>query len=118
MTLVSILAKKTGESIVLDGGVPVLLSTGEQVDQALVDQALEELEGWEDDQLAMEVRRQRDDLIEGMRWRLERYERQFPLGETDDSDTWYNEALQYVQNLRDVPQQEGFPENIEWPEEI
>lgn len=65
--------------------------------------------------LARSIRNRRDEIIDNLSWRLERYERQFPLGETDDNDDWYVQTLQYIQNLRDVPQQEGFPNEIVWP---
>jgi len=65
--------------------------------------------------LARIIRNKRDEIINNLSWRLERYERQFPLGETDDNDDWYVETLQYIQNLRDIPQQEGFPDEIVWP---
>ena len=69
-----------------------------------------------DEELAQKARAERDSLIEAIDWRLSRYERQERLGiETTDTAGWYQSALQYTQDLRDVPQQEGFPHDIVWP---
>lgn len=35
---------------------------------------------------------------------------------TTDTDEWYQEALLYLEELRRIPEQEGFPYNIVWPE--
>ena len=66
------------------------------------------------EQLAATVRAKRDGLIESVRWRIERAKDEIDLGIplTEPLEP----LLQYVQLLRDVPQQEGFPENVEWPE--
>lgn len=66
------------------------------------------------EQLAATVRAERDRLIESVRWRIERHNDDVALGRepTEPLDP----LLQYVQALRDVPQQEGFPESVEWPE--
>lgn len=34
----------------------------------------------------------------------------------EDAAEWYLASLQYTQALRDVPQQAGFPESVEWPQ--
>lgn len=61
-------------------------------------------------------RYKRDLLIEELEPRLLKYERQSKINiETDDTEEWYINALKYLQELRDVPQQEGFPFNIVWP---
>ena len=66
--------------------------------------------------LADSERRKRDSLIDDVEWRLLRYERQEALAAvTTDTAAWYQNALVYVQALRDVPQQSGFPNNINWP---
>lgn len=68
-----------------------------------------------DSDIAKEVRRKRDSLINEIQWRIERYEQQSTLGiNTADSESWYKAALGYVQYLRDVPKQQGFPKDIVW----
>ena len=66
------------------------------------------------EQLAATVRAKRDGLIESVRWRIERHKDELELGIplTEPLEP----LLQYVQDLRDVPQQAGFPESVEWPE--
>lgn len=66
------------------------------------------------DQLADTARAERDRLIESFRWRIERHKDEIDLGLEPTEPL--EPLLQYVQDLRDVPQQEGFPEAIEWPE--
>lgn len=67
---------------------------------------------------AAEVRAERDRRIDAIRWRIERYQTQAAAGlETTDTAEHYKAILLYVQALRDVPEQEGFPDAIEWPEE-
>ena len=68
-----------------------------------------------DADLAKEARQKRDSLINAIAWRIERYNQQKALGiKTDDTADWYKAALAYVQNLRDVPKQQGFPKEIVW----
>ena len=68
-----------------------------------------------DDDLAKEARQKRDARINAIQWRIERYEQQKTLGiKTDDTDDWYKAALSYVQGLRDMPKQKGFPKEIVW----
>lgn len=70
-----------------------------------------------DEEKAYTARYMRDSLIADLEPRLLRYERQERLGiETNDTEAWYLAALQYAQDLRDVPQQEGFPTDIVWPD--
>ena len=65
-----------------------------------------------------EVRAERDRRIDATRWRIERYQTQEAAGiETTDTAEHYKAILLYVQALRDIPEQAGFPEAIEWPEE-
>lgn len=65
------------------------------------------------EQLAAQVRAERDVKIEVVRWRIERAKDEaalnIPLTEPLEP------LLQYVQKLRDVPLQAGFPEKVEWP---
>lgn len=67
------------------------------------------------EQLADKVRAERDAKIEAMRWRIERHKDEIELG--NEPLEPLEPLLQYVQALRDVPQQAGFPENTEWPAE-
>lgn len=70
------------------------------------------------EQKKSEVRAERDRRIDAIRWRIERYQTQEAAGlETTDTAENYKAILLYVQSLRDVPEQAGFPEAIEWPEE-
>lgn len=67
---------------------------------------------------AAEARAERDRRIEAIRWRIERYQTQAAAGlETTDTAEQYKAILLYAQALRDVPEQAGFPDAIEWPEE-
>ena len=67
---------------------------------------------------AAEVRAERDRRIDAVRWRIERYQTQKAAGlETTDTAEDYKAILLYVQTLRDIPEQEGFPDAIEWPKE-
>lgn len=67
------------------------------------------------EQIAAQVRAERDAKIESVRWRIERAKDESDIGTplTEPLEP----LLQYVQLLRDVPLQEGFPENVEWPDE-
>ena len=67
------------------------------------------------EQLADQVRAERDAKIEAVRWRIERAKDEAALGVplTDPLEP----LLQHAQALRDVPQQAGFPESVEWPPE-
>ena len=65
-----------------------------------------------------EARAERDRRIEAIRWRIERYQTQDAAGlETTDTAEHYKAILLYIQALRDIPAQSGFPDAIEWPEE-
>ena len=66
------------------------------------------------EQLADTARAKRDRLIESVRWRIERHSDELALGIEPTEPL--EPLLQYTQALRDVPQQEGFPEAMEWPE--
>lgn len=71
-----------------------------------------------DEQKAAEARAERDRGINAIRWRIERYQTQDAAGlKTTDTAEQYKAILLYVQALRDVPAQAGFPDAIEWPEE-
>ena len=66
------------------------------------------------EQLADTARAKRDRLIESVRWRIERHSDELALG--GEPTEPLEPLLQYAQALRDVPQQEGFPEAVEWPQ--
>ena len=66
------------------------------------------------EQLVATARAERDRLIEAVRWRIERHNDELALGREPTEPL--EPLLQYAQDLRDVPQQEGFPESVEWPE--
>jgi hypothetical protein len=64
---------------------------------------------------AQRIRLERDVKIQQCRWRIERHNDEIALGVTPTEPI--EPILQYIQALRDVPEQEGFPENITWPAE-
>ena len=66
------------------------------------------------EQLAVTARAKRDQLIESVRWRIERHSDELALGSEPTEPL--EPLLQYTQALRDVPQQAGFPEDVEWPQ--
>lgn len=69
-------------------------------------------------QKADEIRAERDKQIERWRWRIERYQTQEAAGlDTTDTAEYYKALLLYIQALRDIPTQAGFPDAVEWPEE-
>lgn len=63
---------------------------------------------------ADDIRAERDAKIKAVRWRIERAldEKELGIPLTEPLEP----LLQYVQALRDVPEQAGFPENVEFPE--
>ena len=62
---------------------------------------------------ADDIRAERDAKIKAVRWRIERAKDEKELGIplTEPLEP----LLQYVQALRDIPEQAGFPEKVEWP---
>lgn len=61
-----------------------------------------------DEQKAAEARAERDRLLDAIRWRIERYERQTAAGiDTTDTAETYHAILLYCQYLRDIPQGAG-----------
>jgi len=63
---------------------------------------------------ADDIRDERNRLIESVRWRIERHSDELALGREPTEPL--EPLLQYIQDLRDVPQQAGFPESVEWPQ--
>jgi hypothetical protein len=72
-------------------------------------------------QASAAVRAERDRRIQDITWRIERYESETRQGQATTDDIAFLDA--YVQALRDLPGQEGFPwqgpedEAVPWPEE-
>jgi hypothetical protein len=69
-----------------------------------------------DDEQAREVRAKRDRLIAKEDWRYTRYNSEVRQGLPPSDDI--TELDSYIQALRDIPAQEGFPWNVEWPEGV
>jgi hypothetical protein len=66
--------------------------------------------------LASAARTMRDGLMADDRWLIERHRDQIDLGASCSMTAeQYQALLNYLQALRDVPQQSGFPDLIEWP---
>ena len=64
-----------------------------------------------EEEKAANVRKQRDQYIDDIKWRVERYKSQQDLGiETTDSADAYMLVLRYMQYLRDIPEQPEFPD--------
>lgn len=62
-------------------------------------------------------REKRDSLINKEMWKLQRHEQEKALSlPTTLTDEQYLTLLQYIQLLRDIPQQEGFPNTVVYPE--
>lgn len=68
------------------------------------------------DSLEEDARRDRDKRIDAVEWRVTRYNTQVQLGITP-TETDITPVLEYMQALRDLPETEGWPENIVWPKE-
>ena len=75
-------------------------------EQALFDTAQAEYEAGADARLALETRKERDTRLRSSDWAV--------LADTPTDKTAWQA---YRQELRDVPQQEGFPNSINWPTE-
>ena len=65
------------------------------------------------EELAEQVRAERDILIQQIEWRVNRHYQELELDLTPTEEL--RPLVEYIQALRDIPQQEGFPEDIEWP---
>ena len=58
----------------------------------------------------------RDSAINGVWWRIQRYESQKNLGvATTETSTTYQSLLQYVEDLRNWPTTSGFPDTSTMP---
>ncbi|WP_227105119.1 phage tail assembly chaperone [Chromobacterium rhizoryzae] len=68
------------------------------------------------DQLADQVRAQRDQLLGNTQWLVQRHRDQLEIGgATTLSADQLKELQTYRQALRDVPAQKGFPASVTWP---
>lgn len=66
--------------------------------------------------LAVQARSLRDAYISQIRWIIDRHRDEKALGRTTTlTDEDYQLVLDYVQQLRDLPEQENFPHQIDWP---
>ena len=65
------------------------------------------------EEVSTQVRSEREYRIQSVRWRVDRHDDEIKLGRNLTEDI--KPVLEYIQALRDVPQQEGFPHNIVWP---
>lgn len=59
------------------------------------------------------VRRERDNRINDIQWRVERNQREIRLSLTLTDTTQVLD--QYIQDLCNIPNQEGFPFDVQWP---
>jgi hypothetical protein len=62
------------------------------------------------------ARAKRDERLSAVEWRVTRYNTQVQAGITP-TEADIKPVLEYMQKLRDLPEQEGWPEKVEWPEE-
>lgn len=62
------------------------------------------------------IRNKRDNLINEADILLLKYQEQVELGVINADDDYRLSLLQYKENLRNVPEQAGFPMNVVWPE--
>lgn len=67
------------------------------------------------EQLATQARAERDTKLSATNWLVERHREEQETGTTTLTAQQYADLLAYRQALRDVPQQAGFPETINWP---
>ena len=102
-----------------DGTEYVMESLGEMPDDALLakpEPVIPPAPTPTDAVLAQMARMRRDLLISMVQWRATRYEHQTALSvATADTHEQYVAVLTYIQALRDVPSQSGFPATIDWP---
>ena len=59
----------------------------------------------------MDKREERDAMLKAIEWRVARHETQGKIGITPaDDDETYIKILEYMQYLRDIPQNPSFPD--------
>lgn len=77
----------------------------------------EKLQAMTEKEKASYHRQKRDNLLNAEMWKLQRHEQEKMLGiETTLSDEQYIALLQYIQALRDLTKQAGFPNTVVYPE--
>lgn len=60
---------------------------------------------------------ERDNRLNAVAWVRDRHRDELEFGVTTTiTEDSYNILMQYIVDLRNVPQQDGFPTAIEWPE--
>lgn len=79
-----------------------------------------ELPQWETDppsydEICADVRAERSNRIIAVRWRIERHDDEIRLGLASSESI--EPVLQYIQELRDITIQPGFPQSVVWPVE-
>lgn len=76
----------------------------------------ERLQTMTDEEKATYHRQQRDILLNAEVWKLQRHEQEKLLGiNTTLTEKEYIKLLQYIQELRELPQQDGFPNTVVYP---
>lgn len=88
------------------------------VDNKLVEKSEEEkLADMTTEEKSTYHRQKRDVLLNSVLWKVERHSQEERLGmETTLSEEEYINLLTYIQNLRNLPQQAGFPDEVMYPE--
>lgn len=98
-------------------GIEPLTADQKIVDGKLVNKTEEEL--WEEktpEEKAKYHRQKRDHLINSEIWKIQRHEQEKFLGvETTLTEDEYQDLLKYIQALRDLTKQKGFPDDVKYP---
>lgn len=98
-------------------GIDNLPSNMKIVDNKLVEKTEEEkLVDMTTEERSTYHRQKRDMLLNGVLWKVERHSQEERLGiNTTLSEEEYINLLTYIQNLRNLPQQAGFPDKVMYP---
>lgn len=76
-----------------------------------------EIDARQREQMTASLRAERDQRLEPLLWLRDRHRDELELGvDTTLSAEQFAYLLRSIQVLRDVPQQPGFPDVIDWPE--
>lgn len=67
------------------------------------------------EQLAIQIRSERDAKLQASTWLVERHREELEVGTTTLTAEQYAELLAYRQALRDITEQETFPNLVNWP---
>lgn len=77
----------------------------------------EKLQAMTEEEKTNHHRQKRDTLLNAELWKLQRHEQEKALGiNTTLTDEQYIALLQYIQSLRELPQQPNFPNKVIYPE--